>query len=281
MILVTTPNGKVGSEIANALLEQGQKVRLGAHTVDKAQTAFPQAEVVPFDFADEATVRAALEGIEALYLASPTDAQAAPVNRVIDLAKEAGVERIVQLSAISAMGVEASENPLHDVEKHLKASGMGYTLLKPNWFMQNYSTHYAESIRTQSTFAEPAGDAKTGFIDARDIAAVGVKALTEEGHNTQAYDLTGARAYTRSEVAEVLSQATDKTVTYTAITDAQFQAEMTSAGAPAAYVRLMTDLYQVVRAGHIAGVTHTVEQVTGRAPISLEQFARDHKDVWL
>ena len=278
MILITTPNGKVGSEIAKTLLTQGQNVRLGAHSVQKAQTAFPQAEVVPFDFDDEDKVRAALEGVEALYLASPGDAEAAPVNRVIDLAKEAGVGRIVRLSA---MGVEHGDNPLHDVEKHLKASGVGYTLLKPNWFMQNYSTLYAESIRTQNTFAEPAGDAKTGFIDARDIAAVGVKALTEAGHHAQAYDLTGARAYTRSEVAEVLSQATGKTVTYEPLTDEAFQAGMTSAGAPAAYVRLMTGLYEGVRAGHTADVTDTVKQVTGRAPISLEQFARDYQDVWL
>ena len=278
MILVTTPNGKVGSEIAKALLEQGKEVRLGAHTPEKAQAAFPQTEVVPFDFANEDKVRAALRGVQALYLASPGDAEAAPVNRVIDLAKEAGVERIVRLSA---MGVEASDNPLHEVEKHLKASGVGYTLLKPNWFMQNYSTLYAESIRTQNTFAEPAGDAKTGFIDARDIAAVGVKALTETGHNTQAYDLTGARAYDRHEVAEALSQATGQTVTYQPLTDEQFQAGMTSAGAPAAYVTLMTRLYQAARAGYTATVTDTVAQVTGRAAISLEQFARDYKDVWL
>ena len=278
MILLTTPNGKVGSEIAKTLLGQGQPVRLGAHTVQKAQAAFPQAEVVPFDFADEDKVKAALKGVETFYLASPGDAQAAPVNRVIDLAKEAGVKRIVRLSVL---GAEHSDNPFHDVEKHLEGSGLEYTLLKPLWFMQNYSTLYAESIRTQNTFAEPAGDARTSFIDARDIAAVGVKALTEPGHNTKAYDLTGARAYTRYEVAETLSQATGKTVTYQPLTDEQFQAGMTSAGAPAAYVTLMTGLYEGVRAGQTEAVTDTVEGVTGRPPISLEQFARDYKDVWL
>lgn len=278
MILLTTPNGKVGSEIAKMLLEQGQQIRLGAHTPEKAQAAFPQAEVVPFDFDDEDKVKAALVGVQALYLASPGDAQAEPVNRVIDLAKEAGVTRIVRLSA---MGVENSDNPLHDVEKHLKASGLEYTLLRPSWFMQNYTTLYAEGIRTQNTFSEPAEDAQTGFIDARDIAAIGVKALTETGHHGQAYALTGARAYTRNEVAEAVSQATGKTVTYQPITEEQFQSGVTSAGASEAYTMLMTGLYQVVRAGHTAAVTDTVERVTGRAPISLEQFAHDYKDVWL
>lgn len=278
MILLTTPNGKVGSEIAKMLLEQGQQIRLGAHTPAKAQAAFPQAEVVPFDFDDENKVKAALAGVQALYLASPGDARAEPVNRVIDLAKEAGVTRIVRLSA---MGVENSDNPLRAVELHLEASGLEYTLLRPNWFMQNYTTLYAESIRTQNTFSEPVEDAQTGFIDARDIAAVGVKALTEEGHHGQAYDLTGARAYTRNEVAEAVSQATGKTVTYQPITEEQFQSGMVAAGAPEAYVMLMTSIYQVVRAGYTVTVTDTVERVTGRVPISLEQFAHDYKDVWL
>jgi uncharacterized protein YbjT (DUF2867 family) len=278
MILVTTPNGKVGSEVAKQLLEQGHPVRLGAHTVEKAQAAFPQAEVAPFDFADEDKARAALVGIEALYLASPGDSQAEPVKRVVDLAKEAGVERVVRLSA---MGVEASDNPLREVEQHLEVSGLQYTLLRPSWFMQNYSTTNAQSIRAQGAFYEPSGDAKTGFIDARDIAAVAVKALTEDGHHAQAYVLTGGRAYDRYEVAAAISQATGKAVTYQEVSEAQFQEGMTSAGMPEHYVALLTGLYQIVRAGHTAAVTDTVEKVTGRAPTTLEQFARDHKDVWL
>lgn len=278
MILITTPNGKVGSEVTEQLLEQGHPVRLGAHTVEKAQAAFPQAEVAPFDFTDEDKARAALVGVEALYLASPGDSRAEPVKRVIDFAKEAGVKRVVRLSAI---GVEASDNPLREVEKYLEASGLQYTLLRPSWFMQNYSTTNAESIRTQGAFYEPSGDAKTGFIDARDIAAVAVKALTEDGHHAQAYALTGGHAYDRYEVAAAISQATGKAVRYQEVFEVQFQKGLTSAGVPEGYVALMTGLYQAVRAGHSAAVTDTVEQVTGRAPITLEQFAHDYKDVWL
>lgn len=277
MILVTTPNGKVGSEVAKQLLEQGHSVRLGAHTVEKARAAFPQAEVVAFDFADEDSMRTALKGVDALYLASPGDDDE-PSQRAIDLAKEAGVARIVRLSA---MGVETSDNPMRRVERHLEASGLEYTLLRPNWFMQNYSTGSADGVRRQGTFSEPSEDAKTSFIDTRDIAAVAVKALTEDGHHTQAYALTGGRAYDRHEVAKAIAQATGKTVMYQPVSEAQFQAGMTSAGMPEGYVALLTGLYQAVRAGHSAAVTDVVEQVTGRAPISLEQFARDHKDVWL
>jgi uncharacterized protein YbjT (DUF2867 family) len=275
-VLVTTPNGKVGQEVVRQLQAQGVQVRVGAHTVDKARGAFPGAEVVNFDYADEASVREALRGVEALYLASPGDMPAAPVKRVVDLAREAGIGRVVRLSA---MGVQHSDNLLRDVEQHIEASGLAWTFLRPSWFMQNYSTMNADMIRS-GTLYEPAGDARTSFVDARDIAAVAVAALTGEGHTGQAYTLTGGEALSRDEVTSALSAATGQDVKYVPISDEQFGQAMRGGGAPEAYVGLMTSLYQSVRAGHSAAVTDDVRRVTGRDPISFVQFARDHADVW-
>ncbi|MFC4453155.1 SDR family oxidoreductase [Deinococcus sonorensis] len=277
MILITTPNGKVGSEIVRQLQAQGTPVRVGAHTVEKARAAFPDTEVVHFDFNDEASVHAALQGVDRLYLASPGPMPAAPVKRVVDLAKEAGVQHVVRLSAL---GAEQGDNPLRDVERHLEASGLQWTFLRPNWFMQNYSTDMAGGIREQGQLLEPAGDAATGFVDARDIAAVGVAALTTDGHAGQAYGITGPAALTRTEVAAAISAATGREVQYQPISEEQYQQVMGRAGAPDAYVGLMTNLYQMVRAGYTATVTDDVQRVTGRAPISFEQFARDHADTW-
>ena len=277
MILITTPNGKVGSEVVRQLQAKGEPVRVGAHTVEKAREIFPGAEVVHFDFQDEASVRAALKGVNALYLASPSDMPAAPVNRAVDLAKEAGVKRVVRLSAL---GAEQGDNPLRDVEKHLEASGLEWTLVRPSWFMQNYSATHAEMIREQGVLAEPAGDAKTGFVDARDIAAVAVAALTEDGHAGQAYAVTGPAALDRDEVARLISDASGKAVKYLPITDEQFQERMRQSGASESYVGLMTNIYGVVRAGHTARVSDDVRRVTGQDPISFDQFARDYAEVW-
>ena len=278
MILVTTPNGKVGCEVVKQLLGQGETVRLAAHTPQKAQDAFSNAEVVPFEFGDEASVRAALRGVGTLYLASPGAMPAEPVQQVVDLAKGAGVERIVRLSA---MGVEHSDNPLRSVEKHLEASGLAWTLLRPNWFMQNYSTTNAQSIRDGGVIAEPVGDAKTAFIDTRDIAAVAVKALTEEGHQGQAYALTGPEALDRQEVAQAISEATGKQVRYEPLSEEAFRERMSGVGMPEPYLELMAGLYQSVRAGHTAQTTDTVEQLLGSPPISFKRFAQDYKEVWL
>ena len=280
MILVTTPNGKVGREVAAQLLAQDQEIRLAAHTPEKAKKAFSgtsNVDIVPFDFTDEETITAALAGVDALYLASPGEGDVDAVRRVVDLAKEAGVERVVRLSA---MGVERSDNPLRQVEQYIEASGLTWTHLRPNWFMQNFSTTSAEGVREHGVIAEPAGEAKTSFIDTRDIAAMAVKALTEEGHHEQAYSLTGEHAYDRYEVAEVLSEATGKEVHYEALSEETFQERMSGAGMPGEYLELMTNLYQAVRAGYTAETTDTFARVTGRAPTSLKQFAQDHKEVW-
>lgn len=276
MILITTPNGKVGSEVVKQLQAKGEPIRIGAHTVEKAQNAFPDAEVVHFDFGNEDSVRSALHGVDKLYLASPGEMQAEPVNRVVDLAKEVGVKHIVRLSA---MGVEYGDSALRQAEQHIEASGLAWTFLRPSWFMQNYSTGMADAIR-QGTLVEPAEGGATGFVDARDIAAVGVAALTGEGHAGQAYAITGPEALTRDQVAATISAATGKPVRYQAVSAQEFELGLREAGMPEAYIGLMGNLYGFVRAGQTAGLTSDVQQVTGRAPISFKQFARDHADAW-
>lgn len=275
-ILITTPNGKVGSEIVRLLAEAGHTVRVGAHTVEKARQAFPDSEVVSFDYDDDESIRAALNSVTTLYLAAPGDMPSTPVNHVVDLAKAAGVERIVKLSA---SGVEQGDSALRQNELHIEQSGLKYTFLRPNFFMQNYSTGNRDSIAQQGAFYEPADNEKTSFIDTRDIAAIAVAALTQEGHEGKAYTITGAEALDRNQVAAAISEATGKPVQYVALSDEQFREAVGGVMSPA-YVELMSGLYSFVRQGWTSQTTDAVQQVLGRAPISFEQFARDHADMW-
>ncbi|NJM09261.1 SDR family oxidoreductase [Candidatus Gracilibacteria bacterium] len=276
MFLVSTPNGKVGTHVAQQLIAQGLPVRIGAHTVEKARQAFQGAEVVALNLFDPESAAAALEGVSALYLASPGDAPAAPITAVVDRARAAGVQRVVQLSA---SGVEQGDSPLRQIERHIEASGMSWTFLRPNWFMQNYSTQHQHTIKAQGAFYEPADEGATAFIDARDIAAVAVAALTQDGHAGQAYTLTGGRAYTRHEVAATLSQALGREIRYVPQDDAQFRETM-AAFMPQDYIEMLSSLYGMVRAGWTAAVSPEVERLLGRAPISLAQFARDERNAW-
>jgi uncharacterized protein YbjT (DUF2867 family) len=275
-ILVTTPNGKVGGELVKQLLAKGAKVRIAAHTVESAKQRFPNTEVVPFDYGDVGSVQRALAGVSTVYLASPGDFPPEPEKRLIDEAKRAGVKRVVKLSVIGAEAAEGS--PFREVEKHLEASGLEWTFLRPSWFMQNFTTSHAQSIAA-GTLAEPAADSKTAFIDARDIAAVAVKALTEPGHAGKAYTLTGPELLDRAQVTATLSKVLGKPVKYVPLTDAQFREAVKPYLSPA-YLELLSALYTMARAGGTERRTDDVSKVLGRPATSFEQFARDSRSAW-
>ncbi len=274
-ILVTTPSGKVGQELVPLLKARGAALRLGAHSPDKTRAAFPGLEVVPLDPTRPETHAAAVAGVEAVYLASPGDFPSAPEKALVDAARKAGVKKVVKLAAI---GVEHSDNPLRQVEEHVKASGLAWTFLHPNWFFQNFSTSGAGGIKA-GTMAEPAGDAGTGFIDARDIAAVAAEALLAPGHEGKLYTLTGAEVLTRAQVAAILSKELGRTVTYVPVTDEQFRAAV-KGHLPPSYTELLSALYGFVRAGYTERQTDTVEQLLGRKPIAFAQFVKDHRAAW-
>jgi uncharacterized protein YbjT (DUF2867 family) len=274
-ILVTTPTGKVGQELVKLLHARGATVRLGAHTVEKARAAFPGLEVVRLDHADPATHAAALQGVDALYLASPADLPSASEKALVDAARAAGVKKVVKLGA---MGVEHSDNPIRQVEEHVRASGLAWTFLHPTWFMQNFTTSGAAAIKA-GTLAEPAGDGKTAFIDARDIAAVAAEALTRPGHDGKTYTLTGPELLDRHQVVGIIGKELGRPVRYLPVTDAQFREAVKPFLSPA-YVELLSTLYGVVRAGQTAVKSDAVQQILGRPPATLAQFARDHRAVW-
>jgi len=274
-ILVTTPSGKVGQELVAILQKAGATLRLGAHSVEKTRAAFPGLEVVRLDHTDPATHAAAVQGVDAVYLASPGDFPSAPEKALVDAARKAGVKKVVKLGA---MGVELSDNPIRQVEEHVRASGLAFTFLHPTWFMQNFTTSHAGAIKA-GTLAEPAADARTGFIDARDIAAVAAKALLEPGHEGKTYTLTGAELLSRAEVAAAISKELGRPVRYLPVTDEQFRAAV-KAVLTQSYTDLLSHLYSIVRAGQTAVTTDQVQQVLGRAPITFAQFVKDHRSVW-
>lgn len=279
-ILVTTPTSKIGSALVSQLSARGIAVRVGAHTVEKAQKLFPKTDIVALDLNNAASVKVALDGIDRLYLAPPReDFPVTPLLNAVELAKAAGIKRIVFLSA---MGVEDMETNIRQLERGIEASGIDFTHLRINVLLQNYSTMSAESIRQQGVFVEPVGDERTSFVDARDVAAVAAAALSETGHAGQAYTLTGAAAYSRAEVAAAIAQATDKPIHYQPLSDEEFRALAKSLAWTDEFINMMLGFYHThIRSGRSAIVTDTVERVLRRPPTPLAQFVQDYRNVWL
>jgi len=272
MILVTGASGTVGSEVVKALVARKAPVRAGYRS--RPQNVPGGVETVALDYDRPETIAPALRGVDTLFLLSNT---VAPETRVVDEAKRAGVKRIVKLSVLGAAeGLFEFARWHRPIEQHIEASGLAWTHLRPNGFMQNMINYKGETIRTQSALYASVGDAAISHVDARDIGAAAAAVLTESGHEGRAYDLTGAAAITYGQVAEALSTALGRTIRYVPITPEQYRAAAVAAGTPEPYADALVDLDRAYAEGIASRVADGVKTLTGRDPISFDAFARDH-----
>ncbi len=279
MILVTGSTGKVGSELVKALREERTPFRAAFHSPEKAEKERASGLDTVLDYARPETLPPALAGVERLFLLSPpglTRLEAA----VVEAAKKAGVRRIVKLSVWGAEDEAFFFAREHRaIERIVEASGIPFTFLRPNGFMQTYFM-YGVTIKTQSAFYLPDRDARWNLIDTRDIAAVAAKTLTEPGHEGKVYELAGPEALSNSEIAETLSRVLGRTVTYVDITDDQFRAALLGVGMPQTLAETIVDLHHVVVSGAFASATPWVERITGSKPGTFDRFARDFAEAF-
>ncbi len=178
---------------------------------------------------------------------------------------------------LSAYGANAHDaNPLRMAELHLERSGLPFHIVRPNWFMQNFNSYWIKDVKA-GLIQLPVADARTSFIDARDIAASAAALLLGEAHLNRAFDLTGSDALTHAQVAGILSETLETSIGFEDIEPARMLSKLLEAGLPEAYAHFLVMILGAVREGHAAGVTDAVHTITGRAPISFAQYARDYR----
>jgi uncharacterized protein YbjT (DUF2867 family) len=191
----------------------------------------------------------------------------------IEAARRAGVRMIARLSASSAD--PNSPDPLianHGKgDRQLAQSGLGHVLIRPQWFNQNFLTYCPGGV-----IRLPAGEARLPFVDVRDIAAVTVKALSEPGHDGQAYVLTGSDTLNHAEVAAILSEATGKRFIYEDMAPEDYRRQLIDEGASEFYADLIINLFERMRRRGPAPISDDICKVLGRLPIAFRQFAKDY-----
>jgi len=199
-LLVTGATGNLGSEVVKTLLEEGFTVKAGTRNIDAIQSA-ELLEAVKLDYTDTSTFDNALVGINGIFLVAPPMDPEAPAKLVpfIEKARETGVKHIV---FISALGVDQNEQaPLRAIERALMDSGIAYTILRPNFFMENFSLGFiAPMIKQRGGIFLAADEGKTSFISTNDIAAVAAKSFADELYGKE-LNLTGPEALDHSQVA--------------------------------------------------------------------------------
>jgi uncharacterized protein YbjT (DUF2867 family) len=284
MIVVTGAGGTVGTELVKSLSAAGAEFRAAYHSGDKVDRARTSGlNAVAIDYARPETVAAALAGADHLFLlgAGAVGQTEAEIG-VVRAAKRAGVKHVVKLSVWGAGDESFSFAKVHrPIERAIEASGLGWTFLRPNSFMQNLPNFYGATIRSQGAFYLPSRNARISHVDVRDIAAIACKALTEPGHEGKIYTLSGPEGLSYLEVAAKLSAAIGKQVSYVDVPDADFKKGAMAAGLPEAYADALLSLIRYYEGGHAGQVTQDFELVAGRKPIAFDQFARDYAATFL
>jgi uncharacterized protein YbjT (DUF2867 family) len=273
-VLVTGATGKVGRALVNKLEEVGVSVRAGLHSQWKT-CGFenPDTELVPFDFEDTETIRAAVQGVHTVVLLTPADSRQVDwAIRTIDHAKQAGVKRIVRMSVLAAAmepGIQLGRWH-RTVERYLVGSGLDWTIVRPGPFMQNFLGLYPS---TEDGFRLPLGSTAINHIHTEDVAAALAAVVIGRGHSKHIYMLTGADPLPFAKATQILAEATGKPLDYRQVSLEDARSDFLAAGRPAWLVDVLIELFSAFDTGAVALQTSTFKDLTGQTPTSFAAFA--------
>jgi uncharacterized protein YbjT (DUF2867 family) len=277
MILITGASGNVGKAVLAEVARSGQKHRAMYRSKDEAAKAPAGTETVIADFSDKASLAPALRGVESVYLVcSPIPDLVQLESNVVEACASAGVSRIVLNSALGAGDYTKSFPSWHrKVEDKLKASKLAHCILRPNSFMQNIVAFYAPSIRTQGAFYAAMDNARTSYVDVRDVAAVTAKALQSREHDGQTYELNGPEPLTCAEVAEKISRHAGVAARFVDIPVEAQRKAMLEQKMPEWQVTALLDLQEYYTGGKGGTVDGLLQKLLGRSPTAMDQFLQE------
>ncbi|CAJ0788887.1 NAD(P)H azoreductase [Ralstonia psammae] len=259
-VLVLGATGKTGARVAQGLRARGVVVREGSRSASPA-----------FDWEDSVTWRAALAGVEGVYITYQPDLAApgaeAAIAAFVDAAKAAGVRHLVLLSGRGELAAQHCEAIVQN-------SGLAWTVLRAAWFNQNFSEGHLLEPVLAGVLALPAGNVAEPFVDANDLADAAVAAFTDVRHIGQLYELTGPRALTFAEVADILSGALGRDIHYQPMETGAY-VDMLSDYVPREFAEFLGKLFSEVLDGRNTQVANGVQRALGRAPRDFADYVRD------
>jgi uncharacterized protein YbjT (DUF2867 family) len=281
LVAVTGATGALGGRVARRLAAAGAAQRLVVR--DPARVpSLPGAEVVAVTgFGDLESMRDALLGVQTLFLVSAKeDADRKRLHTAaVDAAVAADVARVVYVSFTGA-GPNATFTFARDhghTEEHLASTGLPHTVLRDNLYL-DVLPYFPGA---DGVLRGPAGAGRFGGVARDDIAEAAVAVLTDERNDARVYDLTGPESISMAEVAEALTAASGRLITYDDETLDQAYASRASFGAPDWEVAGWVTSYSAIAVGELDVVTPDVESLTGHPPMSFTEFLAANPDTFV
>jgi uncharacterized protein YbjT (DUF2867 family) len=279
-ILVTGATGNIGKEVINLLKAKNANFIAGT----TSGKAIEGVETIKLDFADKTSLEKAMQGITTLFMLLPSHPEIVKWGEnIIDAAKKSGINHIVRSSGSFANSNSdlLIEKLLGTTDINLKESGINFTITGPSSFMQNFATTLVSDYKG-GTIYQAAGDGKLAWVDTRDIAAVNVEVLLNpEKYVNQTLIITGSESFNYEEAINRMNNILGKETKYVAIPNEAAIQAMKDIHFPPFIIDLLISLNESIKQGHFVETTDTIEKVTGKKPITFEQFIADNKNVWL
>ncbi len=281
MILITAATGQNGGELVKRLLPKGVALRALVRNPDKAgELARAGVEIVVGDLSKPESFEAALDGVDKVFYLFANDPGMVELQKsFIEAAKRAGVQHFVKFSVLG-VAENSSVTFLRwhwQMDEELKGAGLPYTILRPNAFYQNIIGSSAQTIKQQGAIYSPVkAEAGLSQVDIRDVAAVAAAVLTEEGHLGKVYEITGPTAISGSETATIMSNLLEKPVNYVEMTSESYRQSLLDYHLPEWFANDLVELDEQYSANLAAYTTNVVKEVAHKEPISFEQFAAEH-----
>lgn len=274
MILITGASGSVGKSVLLEAIRKGSGVRAMYRSKEEAAKAPAGCEAVLADYSDKQSLHKALDGVTSVYIVcSPIPKLVELESNMLDACSECGVKHVVLNSALGAGDFGKSFPSWHrKVEDKLRTTGMSYTILRPNGFLQNIVAYNAPSIRAQGAFYAAMGDAKVSYLDVGDIAAVAAKALKGGTHAGKTYELNGPEAISNAELARRISKIAGRTVNYVDLPEPAQREAMLGLGMPDWLVTALLELQQYYKQGGGAKTDGLLQSLIEREPVTLDQY---------
>lgn len=275
MILITGASGSVGRAVLQeAIIRTKSDIRSMYRSKEEAIKAPTGCKPILADYADKQSLCKALEGVTSVYVVcSPIPQLVELESNMLEACKGSGVKHVVLNSAIGAGDCRKSFPSWHrKVEDKLKTTGLSFTILRPNGFLQNIVAFNAASIRAQGAFYAAMGDAKVSYLDIADIAVAAVKALSGGAHAGKTYELNGPEAISNQELARRISKVARRTVNFVDIPESAQREAMLGLGMPDWQVTALLELQQYYKQGGGANTDGLLKSLIERDPITLDQY---------